>query len=334
MRNIHKSTPPSFRRRENAAAIVKATPTGALTKGPDRKFPGLHPPPGGATSPSLSTNRRFAFPILALLAALAVGLLFLLPGGLLQAQDDGTMEYAENGTDPVATYTGLDPEGRPIYWSLLESEQDVSIDDTPLVPDDIADKNEFTISSDGVLSFRLPPDFEMPMSRSTIDGVVVAEGTLAARNVYKIVVVASDDAPGADMAGATMLTDEVKMTYHKVTVHVTDMDEDGSISFSAQQPQVGVTLTATLKDPDSTEVQIDAAKWKWYHCPAVGTTCAVIPGETTKAYTLGAVIVGRELMAVATYKDASGSKEVEALAAHAVRAVPSGGNAAPVFPDP
>ena len=99
MRNIHKSTPPSFRRRENAAAIVKAPPPGALTKGPDRKFPGLHPPPGGATSPSLSTNRRFAFPILALLAALAVGLLFLLPGGPLHAQDaDGPIMYAENGT--------------------------------------------------------------------------------------------------------------------------------------------------------------------------------------------------------------------------------------------
>ena len=99
-------------RRENAAAIVKAPPRGALTKGSDRKFPGLQPPPGGASSASLSTNRRFAFPILALLAVLAVGLLFLLPGGLLQAQDDGTMEYAENGTDPVATYTGIDPEGR------------------------------------------------------------------------------------------------------------------------------------------------------------------------------------------------------------------------------
>ena len=82
MRNIYKSTAPSFRRRENAAAIVKAPPPGALTKGPDRKFPGLHPPLGGATSPSFSLNRRFAFPILAFLAALAVGLLFLLPGAL------------------------------------------------------------------------------------------------------------------------------------------------------------------------------------------------------------------------------------------------------------
>ena len=130
MRNIHKSTPPSFRRRENAAAIVKEPARGALTKGPDRKFPGLHPPPGGAASPSLSTNRRFAFPILALLAALAVGLLFLLPGGPLHAQDaDGPIMYAENGMGPVATYTAEDPEGTAITWSLSGTDEgDFDID--------------------------------------------------------------------------------------------------------------------------------------------------------------------------------------------------------------
>ena len=26
--------------------------------------------------------------------------------------------YAENGTDPVATYTAVDPEGKAIIWSL------------------------------------------------------------------------------------------------------------------------------------------------------------------------------------------------------------------------
>ena len=57
--------------------------------------------------------------MLALLAALAVGLLFLLPGGLLQAQDDGMIGYAENGTDPVATYTGIDPEGRLVTGRCL-----------------------------------------------------------------------------------------------------------------------------------------------------------------------------------------------------------------------
>ena len=143
MRNIHKSTAPSFRRRENAAAIVKAPPPGALTKGPDRKFPGLHPPPAGATSPSFSTNRRFAFPILALLAALAVGLLFLLPGGALHAQES-TIMYPENGTHPVATFTAVDPEGADVVWTLGG-----------------ADAGNFKIEG-GVLTFAKSPDYEIP----------------------------------------------------------------------------------------------------------------------------------------------------------------------------
>ena len=111
MKNIHKSTPPSFRRRENAAAIVKTPPLGINFKN--------GPTPDRGAVPNPAKRRRHAFSAVAFLAVLAVGLLFLLPGGLLQAQDDGTIEYAENGTDPVATYTGLDPEGRPVYWSLL-----------------------------------------------------------------------------------------------------------------------------------------------------------------------------------------------------------------------
>ena len=68
----------------------------------------------------LNTHRVLV--TLMLLAALAVGSLFLFPGGFAQAQATGPIEYAENGTDPVATYTGLDPEGRPIYWELLVTE--------------------------------------------------------------------------------------------------------------------------------------------------------------------------------------------------------------------
>ena len=45
--------------------------------------------------------------------SLAAGLLFLLPGGPLHAQEAMTeLEYAENGTDPVVTFTAVDPEGR------------------------------------------------------------------------------------------------------------------------------------------------------------------------------------------------------------------------------
>ena len=165
MRNIHKSTPPSFMRRENAAAIVKAPPPGALTKGSDRKFPGLHPPLGGAASPSFSLNRRFAFPILALLAALAVGLLFLLPGGPLQAQDGGTIMYPENGTGPVATYTAVDPEGTAVKWSLLG-----------------VDAGDFSISG-GVLAFKKSPNYEAATGGGSEPPV---------SNTYSVTVVATD----------------------------------------------------------------------------------------------------------------------------------------------
>ena len=62
---------------------------------------------GIAASPASLINKRFTLPFLALLAVLTAGLLFLLPGGLLQAQDgDDRLNYAENGTDPVAYLHG------------------------------------------------------------------------------------------------------------------------------------------------------------------------------------------------------------------------------------
>ena len=89
----------------------------ALTGSPNRRFPGLHSPPGGAASHSLLLNRRLAFPTLALLALLTASLLFLLPGGLLHAQE-AAIQYPENGTGPVATYTAVDPEEAEIVWEL------------------------------------------------------------------------------------------------------------------------------------------------------------------------------------------------------------------------
>ena len=52
--------------------------------------------------------------------ALAVGLLLSSSGPLL-AQDSAAIEYEENRTDPVATYTAVDQEGQAVYWSLLEA---------------------------------------------------------------------------------------------------------------------------------------------------------------------------------------------------------------------
>ena len=52
------------------------------------------------------------------------------------------ISYAENGTDPVATYTAVDPEGVAVKWSLSG-----------------ADAADFTIEG-GVLAFVKSPDFE------------------------------------------------------------------------------------------------------------------------------------------------------------------------------
>ena len=47
----------------------------------------------------------------ALFAVLVMGLMFLLPGGLLQAQDNGPIMYAENGTGRCSDVHGGGPGG-------------------------------------------------------------------------------------------------------------------------------------------------------------------------------------------------------------------------------
>ena len=171
----------------------------ALTGGPNRRFPGLHPSPGGAASLSLFSNRRLALPILAILALLAASLLFLQPGSPLQAQDGGTIEYAENGTDPVATYTAVDPEGAAIKWSLSG-----------------ADEADFTIAG-GVLAFAKSPDFEDAKD----------EGT---DNIYEIMVEATD---GTGHVGRKAVMVEVTNVDEDGTVELSALQPASSVPFTA-----------------------------------------------------------------------------------------------------
>ena len=74
-------------------------------------------------------------------------------------------------------------------------------------------------------------------------------------NTYKVVVVSSDDAPGATTDGAAPADDDSnlpKMAYHKVTVEVTDVDEDGSVSLSALAAPGGRCLTSPPLKPMTT----------------------------------------------------------------------------------
>ena len=325
------------------AELGQQTSPGRRGFGP--KSSGHRSPGGGA---SILANKRFTLPFLALLAVLTAGLLFLLPGGPLHAQEATTeLEYAENGTDPVATFTAVDPEGRMIYWKVLEALPTPlpEVDGAELTEEDIADEDNFSISMDGVLSFNFPPDFERMMGGGTDNN----------SNTYNLVVVSSDDAPGATTDGESPAdngSNLPQMAYHKVSVTVTDMDEDGSISLSGQQPQVGVALMATLTDPDARSVvanPIINSTWKWEQSPAMDGPWTLIPGagvgdtdannsntpfvKASDAYLPAKDIAGMYLRVTVTYTDKHGDdKTAMDVSAHMVRVEPAGTNATPVFP--
>ena len=321
MKNIHRG--PSLSPRGLASVTAKKTSLkshipGRLLPGHGRMRSGPRSPRGGAASPSLLLNKRFTLPFFALLAVLTASMLFLLPGGLLQAQNDEMIDYPENEIDAVATFTADDPEDRMVYWSLADA--DVSGVDG-IGPDDENDHAEFSVNSDGVLSFKFSPDYEMPR------GTAIADNNT---NTYKVVVVASDDPTGAGTG--------IMMGYKKVTVMVTDMDEPGMVTLSAQKPQIGVELTATLTDDDAEDAddntdgkQIEA-KWKWEHSSAANGPWTQILTATTNSY-LPLGVVDKYLRVTATYDDGHGSDKSEmVVSANMVRAVPSAANADPTFP--
>ena len=94
---------------------------------------------------------------------------------------DSSVDFAENGTAPVATFVAYDQDGDAITWLLSGADDDL-----------------FTID-DGVLSFSAPPNYEDPQSATS--GVSLAE-----RNVYRVTVKAGGGAH--DVAVRVMDVDE------------------------------------------------------------------------------------------------------------------------------
>ena len=184
------------------------------------------PLPAAPLPPSLFLNRRLAFPILALLALLAVGLLALLPGGPLRAQE-ATIDYAENGTDPVATYTAVDPEGAEIVWELRGD-----------------DAGDFNIEG-GVLSFKSAPDYETPADADT-------------SNVYLVTVQASD---GGDSPATKEVTVRVTNIDEAGTVTLSTLQPKAGVDLTAALTDPDGASGAT---PPITDTAITSdVTWQW-----------------------------------------------------------------------
>ena len=166
------------------------------------------------------------------------------------------------------------------------------------------DKDRFTIDG-GVLNFKSPPDYEKPNSAST--------GTVADKNVYNVKVQATGGS-------------------EDVIVTVTNVDEDGSVSFTGLgrfQPQVDRDLEANLSDQDG---GVTDEAWHWARSMDM-QTWTDIDGATSAKRSPAAADEGYYLRATVTYTDIFDSgKVVSGVTGNKVEEK-TVSNAAPSFAD-
>ena len=283
-------------------------------------------------------NKKAFIPISALMGALLLALFaamtpFVAEPDRVHAQT-ATIEFAENGTGPVATFTAEDPEGEtPVEWFIAAAD---TTPPTGFVAADFADAEDFDIDKKtGALVFDVGGDG----APDTGAGQPAAPdhenaGDTGDNNTYNVVVAACDVAL-ADNGTCSGVTG-----YHKIAVKVIDIDERGTVTLddaTATDPDplqylVGVTLTATAKDGDITNPtqtftgdtggEVTGVTWRWYRG---GTE---IPNQSTNTYTLQPADAGNHVKAVAYYVVAgnTGQETAEGATAHPVLNARSGNN--------
>ena len=193
-----------------------------------------------------------------------------------------------------------------------------------------ADNGKFSITArgpQGTLRFVAAPNFEDPTDAGR-------------NNVYDVTVEVTDSEGNTDK--------------RPVTVKVTNVDEDGTITLSSEQPQQNVGLTASLADPDgasgstppldTNEMRITGVAWQWEFANPSGNSCSTITpggwvdipgvGAMSATYTPGPAYVDNCLRATATYTDGHGAdKSAVMSSSHTVKAHPEVANQGPIFPD-
>ena len=122
---------------------------------------------------------------------------------------DATIDYAENGTGEVETFTAMDLEEATISWSLEGTDADV-----------------FDISTAGVLTFKESPDYEMPADADT-------------DNAYQVTVTANDGTNTAMKVVTVTVTDMDDVVTGETLLDRYDADKDGWIQLEEARVAVG-----------------------------------------------------------------------------------------------
>ena len=237
----------------------------------------------------------------------------------VSAQEHGpiTTTYTENDDSPVLALMSSDPEGMAIHWAITG-----------------LDADDFSISEQGVLTFRKPPDFEEPTDRQLLNDadptLVVEEG---GDNEYHLVVhaieVRQDEESGRALSSST-----------DVVVVVRNVNEPNGVELNRLQPEVGTPVTAVLTDAAGTGGEVS---WRWFTSkvldpdPLYDNHWSVVTNASTSTYTprgdrvdgaaSGAedpdapIDEGRYLRVVASYTDGNGvTRNAIGVSARAVRA--------------
>ena len=222
---------------------------------------------------TLFRSQRVRWITLALLLAAFAAL--LTTSFALAQSDSKTLMYAENGTGPVANLAAMDPEGDDFTWDVSGG----------------YDMDYFEIDEEtGVLSFKMPPDFEDPQDNGS-------------NNSYVVEVTATD-------------TEENTSKTFTVTVEVTEVAEMGEVTWTIDgmdlvQFEVGAELVASLTDGDvagSSKVP-DPVVWQWYRSDSMTDMGTAISGETNDSYAATSDDVGKYIRVVATYAVGGGDDE-------------------------
>ena len=198
------------------------------------------------------------------------------------AGPDTVDDFPENSATSrqVGRYTATDPEGATVTLGLSSGDAD------------------FTLASNGVLTFKESPDFED-------------------QHGYTVTVEAE--------VGIHTGSDAVLKT---VNIDIQNLEESGTVLLSTVQPQADTLLTATLGDDDNPT----GITWQWYRTSSRVSTGTAITNATSPTYTPDADDVGLYLRATASYDDGHGmGKTAVAVSANRVQAKPPDPEA-PVFP--
>ena len=292
---------------------------------------------------------------------------------------DERVDYLENGTDTVETYTAAGPDSVGARWSLSG-----------------ADASRFALSN-GVLSFRSSPNFESPTDSDSdnVYNVIVqaSKGSLQDARTVTIKVINLDEKGAIRLSsqqpdvgielGATLTDPDGGVTgerwqwarspdgatrwsdipaasssnytpvladaanFLRVTVGYEDaqgggksasaetsgatgVDDDGVVTLSSSTPQVGVELTASLRDPDG---GVTGEAWQWARSQDGASNWQDIATATSNAYTPVTEDADNYLRATVSYTDGDGpGKSANEISANAVAVVAVIENTPPEFP--